>query len=194
MTAAPALLLVRSSTAGRFRHTERARDRTRKRASLYAFTADMSSSIISSSRRAKAADAAQKSHAAVLAWRADPASAAEKVTEAVLSVLEGGGFETRVSADETPVVAIPKGSPLIDHVRPRLQLIDGLRVGHPLENGACGSLKPKYNFQPAFVCPCTDATASPGGSPSCDECGAVERSGGRPGRRLLLQACGALGS
>ena len=71
----------------------------------------MSSSIISSSRRAKAADAAQKSHAAVLAWRADPASAAEKVTGAVLSVLKGGGVETRVGADGTPVMAIPKGSP-----------------------------------------------------------------------------------
>ena len=51
-------------------------------ATTYEFTADMSSTIISSSRRAKAADAAQKSHAAVLAWRADPASAAEKVAPA----------------------------------------------------------------------------------------------------------------
>ena len=54
-------------------------------------TESMSSSTSSSSKRAIAADAAKKARAAVFAWNADPASVANKVSDAASAILMGGG-------------------------------------------------------------------------------------------------------
>ena len=152
-------------------------------------TESMSSSTSSSSKRAIAADAAKKGRAAVFAWNADPASVAYVVSDAASAILMGGGgFESRVSADRTLVQGVPEGAPLIDRVMMHLQSIDGLRVSRPLKTGACGSLEPQYNFIQASVCSCTDATASPGGSQVCAECGSRPYDHGAGGRVGLAAA------